>query len=91
MVHDVRELLGGGHDWRSGIAQASSGVTMFYAGETVQPPSHMIDIFECRQCHTRYYGVTVLAAPVCQACHAGRLQRVGSWNLREVAWPWLKQ
>jgi hypothetical protein len=37
----------------------------------------------------RFFGSGVLATPPCPSCEAGRLQRVGSWDLRFQAWPWL--
>jgi hypothetical protein len=50
-----------------------------------------IIIFACDQCAARYYEQLPLKEPDCPDCGHGPLQRVGVWDMRLMAWPWLQQ
>jgi uncharacterized OB-fold protein len=49
---------------------------------------YAIDTWQCPSCGARYYGNVSVTSP-CQRCQVVELRRVGVWDLRVVAWPWL--
>jgi hypothetical protein len=67
-----------------------------YSG-TPDPPcrASLLDepiiIFCCDECASCFYGSALIPTPPCPSCEHGRLKRIGTWNLRTVAWPWLAE
>jgi len=54
-------------------------------------PSALVALFHWSQCRQRFYGMPILYEPTCPTCQRGRLEKIGTWDLREPWWPLLRE